>query len=135
MAEREGAAGPQPHRHAACRWRRRLAPAAASGGKGREEEEVVVEEEAEEEEGGCGAAVPAGAGVVAPVGIERTRERARGRSGFFWTDGSGGAEKRLDFGSEGKLSIYSFVRILTRSQRKAILAEGSRQKLRSKIRS
>jgi hypothetical protein len=125
MAEREGPTRPQPHRHAACRWRRRLAPTTASGGKGREEEEVV-EEEAEEEEGGRGAAVLAGAGVVAPVGVERMRERTRGRSGFFWTDGSGGAEKRLDFGSEGKLSIHSFVRILTRSQRKAILAEGRR---------
>jgi hypothetical protein len=84
MAEREGAARLQPHRHTTCSWRRRLAPATASGGKGREEEEEeVVEEEAEEEEGGRGAAVLAGAGVVAPVGVERMRERTRGRSVFF----------------------------------------------------
>ena len=42
---------------------------------------------------------------------------------LFFTDGSAGAKKYLDIGREGKLSIYSFAQILTRSKSKLILAE------------
>jgi len=41
---------------------------------------------------------------------------------FFFTDGSAGAKKYLDTGREGKLSIYSFAQILTRSKSSLILA-------------
>ena len=50
----------------------------------------------------------------------------RGRSCFFFlffTDGPAGAKKYLDIGREGKLSIYSFAQILTRSKSRLILAE------------
>jgi len=51
----------------------------------------------------------------------------RGRScfffSFFFTDGPAGAKKYLDIGREGKLSIYSFAQILTRSKSRLILAE------------
>ena len=69
-------------------------------------------------EGGRGAALAPGAVVVAPVGVGERGRREGGAFFFlFFTDGPAGAKKYLDIGREGKLSIYSFAQILTRSKR------------------